>query len=505
MNIQISKSITIYMLIFISSFLLISNLVAQTDIPAGNVSGTWALSGSPFRINGEITVPDSQTLTIEPGVNVVFTGHYKFNVQGRLLAIGNVNDSISFTAQDPSTGWHSLRFINTPSTNDSSKIFYCLLKYGKANTGSSDIDRSGGAIAIWNFNKVLISNCLLDSNMQSGNISSTGGGAIALLTASPKIISCEFKSNTGVYGPAMAIYYSSNALLINNHFHNNTGHGLINIGVNSATVLMNNLIENNTSTGLAHGILHFEGGSSKAIFINNTIVNNNCGGGAVWESDGSSPLFFNNIIYGNKPAQVNLAAASALNFIHCLIEGGRNGFTGSAFNGVYQNCIDSDPLFVSSNNFHLENTSPCVGAGADSIQVSGKWYYAPAYDYDGNAKPNPEGTLPDIGAFENALGNPLTGINEIQKQIPDGFQLYQNYPNPFNPTTAIGYIIPIASHVKLRVYNVLGIEIETLVNGLVSSGIHQVNFSANNLAGGIYFCRIETGTYIQTRKMLLIK
>jgi hypothetical protein len=504
MNINIDKSIRILLLVIISSFLIISSLIAQTDIPAGNVSGTWALSGSPFRVNGEIAVPDSQTLIIEPGVNVVFTGHYKFNVQGRLLAIGTVSDSISFTAQDPSVGWHSLRFINTPSTNDTSKIVYCSLKCGKANTGS-DLDRCGGAISIKDFSKIQISNCLIESNMQSGNMSTTGGGGIALGTASPIITNCEFKSNTGVYGAAMAIYYSSNALIMNNHFHGNIGHGLINIGVSSASVFMNNLIENNTSTGLAHGILHFEGGSSKAIFINNTIVNNDCGGGAIWESDGSAPLFFNNIIYGNKPAQVNLAAPSALNFIHCLIEGGRNGFTGSAFNGTYQNCIDSVPLFVSSNDFHLQNTSPCIGTGADSIQVSSKWYYAPDYDYDGNAKPNPEGTLPDIGAFENSLGNPITGVNEMQKQIPDGFQLYQNYPNPFNPSTMIEFHISKSGLVTLIVYDLLGREVKTLVNEEMKPGSYQSIFNGSSVASGVYLYRLQTNGFVQSKKFVLLK
>jgi hypothetical protein len=63
-------------------------LSADTQIPAGNVSGIWEFIGSPFYINGEITIPNSATLNIESGVEVIFTGFYKFNVQGQLLAIG---------------------------------------------------------------------------------------------------------------------------------------------------------------------------------------------------------------------------------------------------------------------------------------------------------------------------------------------------------------------------------------------------------------------------------
>jgi hypothetical protein len=477
---------------------------AQTEIPTGNVIGLWDRAKSPYRINGEITVPNGETLAIEPGVEVVFTGHYKFNIQGRLLAVGTETDTIAFTALDPQGGWHGMRFINTPGTNDSSKIVYCSLKYGKANTGD-DLDRCGGAMAIKNFNKVLISNCLIAYNSTSGNMSTTGGGGIALWTASPTITGCEFYANTGVYGPAMVIYYSSNALIGNNHFHGHTGHGLINIGAGSAPILMNNLIENNTSTAPAHGVIHFEGGSGRAVLINNTIVNNDCGGGAIWESDGSTPLFVNDIIYGNTPAQVRLEVPSALHFFNCLIEGGREGFTGTAFSGTYQNCLDSNPAFADSNDFHLQDASPCISSGVDSIQMSKKRYTAPAYDFDGNPRPNPVGSRPDIGAFESVLGNPAMGVHEAPGASPNGFQLHPNYPNPFNPATSVSYELPSACDVRLTVGDVMGREVAVLEQGRKAAGAHRIEFDGTRLAGGVYFCRLQAGSEVMTRKMVLLK
>ncbi|HPG39431.1 MAG TPA: T9SS type A sorting domain-containing protein [bacterium] len=486
-------------------FAMISTTNAQTDIPGANVSGTWTLTNSPYMINGEITIPDSATLTIEPGVNVIFTGHYKFNVQGRLLAVGTEQDSIYFTAQDQAAGWHSIRFINTPVHNDTSKIIYCSLKYGKANTGN-DLDRCGGAFSIKNFSKVLISHCLIAYNVNSGNIATTGGGGIALWTASPTISNCEFKANNGVYGSAMAIYYSSNALVYSNLFHDNYGHGTINIGVNSASIFINNIIVNNTATTPAHGIIHFEGGSSKAIFINNTIINNNCGGGgAIWESDGSIPLFINNIICGNIPAQVRLEASAKMNFINCLIEGGREGFKGTAFTGTYQDCLDSNPLFADSTDFHLQDASPCIGAGVDSIEVLTKWYYAPVYDLEGNSRPNPVGSHPDIGAFENPLGSPVTGVVKEPGQLPGKLQLFQNFPNPFNPTTTIQFYLPNRTNVTLKVYDSLGREVGKLINAELPSGNHSVLFEAKDLPSGLYICRLKSGDHIQYQKLLLIR
>jgi predicted outer membrane repeat protein len=477
---------------------------AQTDIPAGNVGGTWTHSNSPYQVTGEITIPNGETLTIEPGVVVVFSGHYKLNVQGRLLAVGTKEDTIVFTSQDPQVGWHGIRFDNTGGTNDSSKIIYCRLENGKANSGT-DYDRCGGAIFIMNFKKVLISNCLIDSNMSNGNMDTTGGGGIALLGASPTITHCEFKANASVFGTAMVIWSSSKPSMTGNHFHDNTGHGTINIGAGSAPLLMNNLIENNHSP--AHGIVHFSNGSGKAVLMNNTIVNNTCSGqgGAIFVDDGSSPLLMNDIVYGNEPAQLQLTVSSKLDFVHCLIEGGQNGFTGAPFSGTFQDCIDSNPLFLNSNDFQIQAASPCIGAGADSILVSKKWYYAPVMDFEENPRPNPVNSPPDIGAFESPLGGPLSDVDEVPTRLPGRIQLYPNYPNPFNPTTVIGYNIDHGGPVNLKVYDVLGREVAALVGSVVPAGYHEVEFSAENLAGGVYFCRIEAESCRRTRKMLLVR
>jgi hypothetical protein len=85
------------------------------------------------------------------------------------------------------------------------------------------------------------------------------------------------------------------------------------------------------------------------------------------------------------------------------------------------------------------------------------------------------------------------------------FALSQNYPNPFNPETSISYTLAEASRVSLKVYNISGEEIATLVNGNENSGIHTVNFSAANLPTGLYFYRLDAGDFSATRKMMLLK
>ena len=103
----------------------------------------------------------------------------------------------------------------------------------------------------------------------------------------------------------------------------------------------------------------------------------------------------------------------------------------------------------------------------------------------------------------------ITDISEINTEIKE-FSLHQNYPNPFNPTTTIKYSIPKQSCVTLIVYNILGKEITTLVNEEKSSGNYQVKFSAYggnaaDLPSGVYFYRIQAGSFNQVRKMILIK
>ena len=90
-------------------------------------------------------------------------------------------------------------------------------------------------------------------------------------------------------------------------------------------------------------------------------------------------------------------------------------------------------------------------------------------------------------------------------EIPEIFSLSQNYPNPFNPTTVIKYSIPEVTNVKLKIYDMLGREIRTLVNQEQSAGIYNLEFNATNLSSGVYFYRIEAGSFVDSKKLLLLK
>jgi len=104
-----------------------------------------------------------------------------------------------------------------------------------------------------------------------------------------------------------------------------------------------------------------------------------------------------------------------------------------------------------------------------------------------------------------STGN-VSGISEENfQQIPENFSLSQNYPNPFNPSTTIRFELSESDIVTLKIFNILGEEISTLVNTELKAGKHEYQFNANNLSSGIYFYRIQAGSFTETKKMILIR
>ena len=91
------------------------------------------------------------------------------------------------------------------------------------------------------------------------------------------------------------------------------------------------------------------------------------------------------------------------------------------------------------------------------------------------------------------------------KHVPDQFILNQNFPNPFNPETIINYSVPIQSFVSLKIFDLLGNEIKTLVNSYRHPGNYSVKFDASEISSGIYFYRLQAGDFMQTKKMVLIR
>ncbi len=137
---------------------------------------------------------------------------------------------------------------------------------------------------------------------------------------------------------------------------------------------------------------------------------------------------------------------------------------------------------ASDSSYNVNGTvgQPAIGAVSDSSYTNGVgfWY------------------------LQNYL---LTGIQSKPDKVPTNFQLYQNYPNPFNPSTIISYQLAKKSQVTLTIYDILGRRVATLVNQNENAGSYDVRFDGSALASGVYFYRLEAGSYSQIKKLMLLK
>jgi len=327
-------------LLVILQVILVSVAFSQTYIPPGDVSGTLGFNGSPYYIQGDITIPNDSTLTIEPGVLVEFQGHYALNVQGQLLAIGTDTNIITFTVDDtagfhnPETtlgGWNGIQFIDTPSENDTSKIIFCTLQYGKA-VGSSTPDNAGGAIYVSNFNKVLIENCIITNNSAGGSDSPSGGGidlAFANITLENNIIS----NNRAWDGGGIQIWESD-------------------------VVFRNNIISYNKADEGGGGI--WIGGQSTVVFNNDSIVGNgaaNNGGGMVcWQT---SDARLDSVILDNNVASFGGGIAvfeCNLQLEYCNLSDNASSINGGGLNS------ESSTLVINNTDFNKDTASLSGGA-----------------------------------------------------------------------------------------------------------------------------------------------
>jgi hypothetical protein len=112
---------------------------------------------------------------------------------------------------------------------------------------------------------------------------------------------------------------------------------------------------------------------------------------------------------------------------------------------------------------------------------------------------------PPAAASEFLGINLECGVVNAQEDLPSSYQLGDAYPNPFNPTTTISFALPQAGQVCLKVHNMQGAEMATLVNGLVPAGSYDMTWDATNLSSGVYFYTLDVGNFSDTRKMVLLK
>lgn len=448
-------------------------------------------SGIDASINGDTVLVSPGTYLeniIFRGKRIVVTSNFALNADPSFIQNTIINGS---APSHPDSG-SCVRIINGEDSTTVLQGFTLTGGYGTLWLDEHGPGRywEGGGIITAFTSPTIRHNIIRNNNVNRPGGASTGGGGIRVGDGSPRILNNIIMNNAGMYGGGIVSNYAS-------------------------PIIRNNLILSNVVSQAIAGLPTYGGGGiwfngsvagnrveNNTIFWNSSTGTVNTGvngrGGGVLAIGGSTINSRNNIIGGNSQTtggQVTGVGATVL-ATYSDIEGG--------FAGVGN--INENPMFADTS-YYLQPNSPCVDAGDTSAVF--------------NDPPNPGNPLlarwpahggrrNDIGAYGGPWGGIiatiLTSVVERRGEgVPDRVALFQNYPNPFNPTTTIAYELSEGGEVSLKVFDLLGKQVATLVEGVQQPGAYRVTWNARDISTGVYIYKLSAGAYNKTQKLVVLK
>ncbi len=526
----------------------------------GNVSGTWSPSGNPYVVIGSCTVQNGTTLTINPGVRVLFDGTFYIRSYGTLIAEGTRTDSILFTSNEmiPSVGdWRHIRLTGSGSSN--SRFKFCEISFAEdciwAEDTQVDIQKcflhhSETGINIDN-TTANIQRCTIDDNQDQGVSASN--------CPNVTIEHCNIRRNNDEGIRITKTSGSAEGLIQWNTIINNGLHGIYASNINPLTI-NRNIIARNTGCGMYLTNCHVTA-------WNNTISQNGLHGVFFWNSELS---LVNGIIDRNQGGYGLYNQNSTYSIWYCDVW---QNDSGDYFNCACSvGCISEDPMYANIfSDFHLLEGSPCIDTGSpvapddpdgtradmgalyfdqntppeiidfrpevltgvnqgdevsfwiSAIDADGDslryqwWHYGEIVGEDSivNIQFTQAGLDTVVGKALDGWGGGVDSVvwDEIAVDVsisqtdpvPKEMLLGQAYPNPFNASTVIPFQVAVSGLVTVTVFDVLGREVTELFRKEAIPGEYRVVWSAEDFPSGIYFVGLKTGVESQVRKVVLLK
>ncbi len=517
------------LLLALGVLVLSSASFAQTNYTAcGEQSGNW--NYDTVFVSCNVTVPNGQQLTIDPGTTILFEGYFSLHVQGSLLALGSAEQPILFSKTDTTGfanfhstdgGWNGLRFEQTPATNDSSIFENCLFYFGKA--AGDSINGYGGAIRIDNFSKIRISHTSFYSNyafhrggaiyankahirmndvvFENNFAGNDGmyygyGGGFCFMASNPFLFNINgyHNASTGVGGATA--FEESNPRFVNGHFQYNysaLGGAIGFLRSEPDRCIANLVVEDNSSMFFGGGIACL---TASPQLTNLTIINNSSAmGGGYYCNEYAFPVMTNSILWNNVAGDTLGSQVwiwdvySEPTFRYCNIQGGTDWFGGSTFHGIYENNLNADPQM---EGIDLTVNSPCWNAGTpDTTGLQ-----LPAVDFHGVVRII--GGRIDMGATEL-----LTASNDALSEMKN---LVQVFPNPVNEHSVVSISLTENTKISFCLYQSDGRKISEQHFGTWTAGTHckalSVIMPDIHPKCGLYLLQLNINGKTETHKIL---
>jgi len=481
-------------------------LVSTYTIVGGEITGVLTQAHSPYLAVENLIIPDGDSLTIEPGVEIRFQWNpvpdlrHQVTVRGALRAVGTPQDSIYFLPEHADSLEEAWRGIWCLDPTDTTRISYAHLLNPK-----EGILVDSGGFAVVEHSQILNSQdaVVVRNNGWIGLDSSSVYDAtiyfIYILGASADIRDSHFEeSDTTEFMMPFNIRLSPNVSIRGCTFVNGTSARFDELSYGE--FIGNRVINLHSAVGFSNG--------GSGIVSNNIFID----GSGAYIGLGDSVLISNNLFFGSfvgveiseSPSEVYVKNNIFVNNHYAV----QNRFSSEPFSNISYNDFfgnDSDlvycqgdstniflePMVQDTITFRLSLGSPCIDAGDPD----------PFFN-------DVDSTRNDIGCWGGPWGEsyPYTPVFSHQpKPIPAEFALLPPYPNPFNSVVVVPFTVPVEQEVRIKVFNILGQKVQDWTLPHVSPGVHHIIWDAESCASGIYIVRLMSNGKEFNRKVVLLR